>query len=87
MNETRTRDPDLGKVVLYQLSYHRIKNVFNFYKTTAFFPKAGAKVRQIFELTKYFCKKMYFLCIFIKKQAKSRVMRALHSGARGRKEP
>ena len=24
MNETRTRDPDLGKVVLYQLSYHRI---------------------------------------------------------------
>ena len=32
MNETRTRDPDLGKVVLYQLSYHRIsrllKNIF-----------------------------------------------------------
>ena len=24
MNETRTRDPDLGKVVLYQLSYHRM---------------------------------------------------------------
>ncbi len=23
-NETRTRDPDLGKVVLYQLSYSRI---------------------------------------------------------------
>ena len=23
VNETRTRDPDLGKVVLYQLSYHR----------------------------------------------------------------
>ena len=23
-NETRTRDPDLGKVVLYQLSYYRI---------------------------------------------------------------
>ena len=22
-NETRTRDPDLGKVVLYQLSYFR----------------------------------------------------------------
>ncbi len=22
-NETRTRDPDLGKVVLYQLSYSR----------------------------------------------------------------
>src|ERR1700685_4478898 len=25
-NETRTRDPDLGKVVLYQLSYSRIRN-------------------------------------------------------------
>ncbi len=25
-NETRTRDPDLGKVVLYQLSYFRINN-------------------------------------------------------------
>ena len=24
VNETRTRDPDLGKVVLYQLSYYRI---------------------------------------------------------------
>ena len=24
-NETRTRDPDLGKVVLYQLSYSRNK--------------------------------------------------------------
>ena len=24
-NGTRTRDPDLGKVVLYQLSYSRIK--------------------------------------------------------------
>ena len=23
-NETRTRDPDLGKVVLYQLSYSRL---------------------------------------------------------------
>ncbi len=25
-NETRTRDPNLGKVVLYQLSYFRTKN-------------------------------------------------------------
>ena len=25
-NGTRTRDPNLGKVVLYQLSYFRIKN-------------------------------------------------------------
>ncbi len=27
-NETRTRDPDLGKVVLYQLSYSRLIYVF-----------------------------------------------------------
>ncbi len=26
-NETRTRDPDLGKVVLYQLSYSRARPV------------------------------------------------------------
>ena len=26
-NETRTRDPDLGKVVLYQLSYSRIREI------------------------------------------------------------
>ncbi len=25
-NETRTRDPDLGKVVLYQLSYSRVED-------------------------------------------------------------
>ena len=25
-NETRTRDPNLGKVMLYQLSYFRIQN-------------------------------------------------------------
>ena len=30
-NETRTRDPDLGKVVLYQLSYSRFnQNVLIF---------------------------------------------------------
>ena len=28
-NEIRTRDPDLGKVVLYQLSYSRIDRVHN----------------------------------------------------------
>ena len=34
-NETRTRDPNLGKVVLYQLSYFRNEH----------FSKCGAKVR------------------------------------------
>ena len=29
-NETRTRDPDLGKVVLYQLSYSRIVKLYRY---------------------------------------------------------
>ena len=33
-NETRTRDPNLGKVVLYQLSYFRIGNNMDDYKVT-----------------------------------------------------
>ena len=35
-NETRTRDPDLGKVVLYQLSYFRnsgFAKVYSFIET------------------------------------------------------
>ena len=28
-NGTRTRDPDLGKVVLYQLSYFRVENLIH----------------------------------------------------------
>ena len=31
------------------------------------FSKAGAKVLLFFELTKYFCKKMHFLCVFFEK--------------------
>ena len=42
---TRTRDPDLGKVVLYQLSYFRVSNHFLI---------AGTKVDVFFELAKYF---------------------------------
>ena len=44
-NETRTRDPDLGKVVLYQLSYFRIAVVWDckyrqdFSKCKLFFEK------------------------------------------------
>ncbi len=37
-NETRTRDPNLGKVVLYQLSYFRISMLL------LFLSKANAKV-------------------------------------------
>ena len=44
-NGTRTRDPNLGKVVLYQLSYFRV-----------YFAFAIAKLGTFFELTKYFAK-------------------------------
>ncbi len=33
-NETRTRDPDLGKVVLYQLSYSRKSSIFQLITNT-----------------------------------------------------
>ena len=41
-NETRTRDPNLGKVVLYQLSYFRK------------FPEWDCKGRQFFFTSKFF---------------------------------
>ena len=50
-NGTRTRDPDLGKVVLYQLSYFRNTNP---YQKGASLSIAGAKVIQNFEPTKFF---------------------------------
>ena len=53
-NETRTRDPDLGKVVLYQLSYFRILFDSKSKIKCSLQPKAGAKVLLFFELTKYF---------------------------------
>ena len=46
---TRTRDPDLGKVVLYQLSYFRSRCCFAF---------ASAKIEQIFYSRKFFGKKI-----------------------------
>ena len=48
-NGTRTRDPDLGKVVLYQLSYFRVGQPLFFV--------CDAKVGIFSELTKYRAKK------------------------------
>ena len=48
-NETRTRDPDLGKVVLYQLSYFRIA-----FFTTSKCSKTAAKVQTFLKPTKLF---------------------------------
>ena len=60
-NETRTRDPNLGKVVLYQLSYFR-----NCFRTVQpYFLIASANIRQIFLLCKKFLKKLQFYCVFL----------------------
>ena len=48
-NGTRTRDPNLGKVMLYQLSYFRIVALFSF---------ASAKVDEIFVSANFWNKKM-----------------------------
>ncbi len=47
---TRTRDPNLGKVVLYQLSYFRIAAE----RGRPLIGFAGANVVRLFELTKCF---------------------------------
>ena len=47
-DEARTRDPNLGKVVLYQLSYF-----------CRFFPNGIAKVRRILKLPNLFAKKAH----------------------------
>ena len=53
-NETRTRDPNLGKVVLYQLSYFRISLLF-----------WDCKGTKNFGTSKYFCKKAHKFSIFV----------------------
>ena len=59
-NGTRTRDPNLGKVVLYQLSYFRISNPLG----GASLSIAEAKVLLFSELPKlfgtFFTKNFYF---------------------------
>ena len=55
-NEARTRDPNLGKVMLYQLSYFRI-----FFVNEVCFSIAGAKVEFFFESPKLF--RYFFILI------------------------
>ena len=58
-NGTRTRDPNLGKVVLYQLSYFR-----DFHSKLATSLDCGCKGNAFFETDKlferFFCKKVRF---------------------------
>ena len=52
-NEARTRDPNLGKVVLYQLSYFRI------------FPEWDCKGTHFLITSKFFCKIFSKICLFL----------------------
>ena len=61
-DEARTRDPNLGKVVLYQLSYFcRCPILFVW----------DCKGRQNILSSKLFCKKIYKKCTFFMKKAKN----------------
>ena len=51
-NETRTRDPNLGKVVRYQLSYFRNTNILKFYDYNLF--DCECKGTTIFLFSKHF---------------------------------
>ena len=51
-DEIRTRDPDLGKVVLYQLSYFRIN------KTDMLFRFGDANIGRFIFLSRYFLLKI-----------------------------
>ena len=53
---TRTRDPNLGKVMLYQLSYFRIVALFSF---------ASAKVDEIFVSANIWIKKLRLILCFL----------------------
>ena len=60
-NEARTRDPDLGKVVLYQLSYFRIDvYILNQFITHPLL-NAVAKVQLFFKVTSNELKKTWYI--------------------------
>ena len=65
-NGTRTRDPNLGKVVLYQLSYFRLFNP----NQRCISPNAVAKVMLFFEPPKLFA-------IFLQENAKKTSIHAI----------
>ena len=95
-NETRTRDPNLGKVVLYQLSYFRILSLtlkirsqcfFSkalkerfFLGTSALDQKAGAKVLLFFDIRKFFGKKMQKKCNYSHPRHEMRPVESIKTG-------
>ena len=77
-NETRTRDPDLGKVVLYQLSYFRKSGAENetrtrdpdlgkvvLYQLSYFRLRIAPQKYNFFLFCKYFCENFYLFSNFL----------------------
>ena len=71
-NETRTRDPDLGKVVLYQLSYCRNFSVPEKLLRLSFAPR---------HKNKFFCSRLGDSC---RKNFKDHCVPSVESGAKVR---
>ena len=71
-NETRTRDPNLGKVMLYQLSYFRIFLICCsvFQGAIGLFPFCECKGTAFFWTTKHFTKKNAKKLIFLQNRPK-----------------
>ena len=71
-NGTRTRDPDLGKVVLYQLSYFRSCTIgaTRRHLRAVRFRFASAKLMLFFKLCKYFCN--FFNLLYLEEKERCR---------------
>ena len=71
-NETRTRDPNLGKVVLYQLSYFR-KFVTSISKKNGIVPFCGCKGTAFCWTSKLFWRKNAVFIVFFSRIAQRKV--------------
>lgn len=61
----RTRDPQLGKLMLYQLSYCRLSKYFCLYKQN--FSQSGDKDKYFFEKYNYEISKILYFCFPLEK--------------------
>ena len=71
-NETRTRDPDLGKVVLYQLSYFRNFSLLISKRSLLHFQKRVQRYCFFLNCANFFAKKCISGCIFFNFPVSSR---------------
>ena len=75
-NETRTRDPNLGKVVLYQLSYFRNTNILKFYDYNLFDCECKGTPKNL--ICKFFANFFTFFCNFFSLQITLNIIYTLY---------